>query len=158
MTVDAWRRRRADAMRDTASRRATQVVPKPKAPAVPALTQVEPTPLTATAARDTYLAHRGRCAACTGRTHCADGGGLAVTFVRLLHAAPKHTRNRRLLEEVMADLEHAAARQFPRRRAAEWVAVLPAVQATDTRRRLRPAGTTPACGHEVPTESLRISV
>ncbi|MGW0665326.1 hypothetical protein [Streptodolium elevatio] len=49
-------------------------------------------------------------------------------------------------------------RQIPGQRAAEWAAVLPAVQAADDQRAFRPVGATPACGPEVPTESLRISV
>ncbi|RKE02950.1 hypothetical protein [Streptomyces sp. TLI_171] len=154
LTIAQWQERLADAAQETASRRSTTVLKKVKAPIAPAITQLDPAPATADTARRTYEMHRSRCAACTGRAHCQDGGRLANAYLRLLKAEPQHRRNRALYEELTAAAEQVRARQLPRQRRAQWAKAEPAVAAMDRARRESLADAiAPIRAAGIPTES-----
>ncbi|MCP2314037.1 hypothetical protein [Kitasatospora paracochleata] len=153
LSVDAWQQKRADANKEAASRRPTTVLKKVKAPAAPAITQLDPAPATADSARKTYETHRARCAACTGRKHCQDGEHLAADYLRLLRREPERRRIRALYEEVQAAGERARARQLPTRRAKEWANVEKAVANADAARKKELIGArSPILGADVPTD------
>jgi hypothetical protein len=153
-----WGCQIAEADATVAGRRATRVNRKPKVPVAPAVSMLEPAPLTAETVRQTYIAHRKRCAMCAGRAQCTDGDRLAVTYLRLLSQEPKRRRNRELFTQVQREIERKSARQFPRRRAAEWAAVIPAVKRADDQRARLPEGDAPTPGPSVPEQTLRVTV
>lgn len=153
-----WQRGLAEAVHETSARRATTVVPRPKAAPAPAVSQIQTPVLNFEAVRGAHLAHRARCAACQGRNYCTDGLRLADLYVRLLRQDPERSRRRELLAEVTAEQEQQTARQFPRARAREWKRVDLAVQRTDTARELRPAGAERDNHTKVPQEPPRIAV
>ncbi|MEU7031419.1 hypothetical protein AB0A60_32585 [Streptomyces sp. NPDC046275] len=155
--VGAWRTQLVEAAPTVASRRATKVLPKPKTSTASAPSQLRPAPLSAESVRVVFARHRQACAACgaevTGRDRqlqlCPDGERLAVTYLRLLRQEPRRKAQRDFFarERRRFDRQYAARGK----RAAEWAAVLPAVQAADTRRAEVPAGEGPAEARDVPT-------
>lgn len=156
LTIAAWWQRLADAERDAASRRSSRVLREPETPPAPPVTRLDPAPPTADTARQAYIAHREHCTKCTGfAQHCKDGERLGAHFLRLLRREPRQRRNRALLAQLQYEIERSRARQFPRQRAAEWAAVLPAVKRADAKRALHPAGDAPTKGPDVPLEPLR---
>ncbi|MEU8136500.1 hypothetical protein [Streptodolium elevatio] len=157
LTIERWQRSLAEAARETSARRATAVVPRPKAAPAPAASQIQAPLLKLAPARDAHLAHRARCAACQGRTYCTDGLRLADLYVRLLRQDPERSRRCELLAEVTADQEQRTARQFPRARAEEWADVLAAFKAVEDVRDTLLADTS-SDGTNVPHEPLRIAV
>lgn len=150
-TVAEWMQRWNDAAAATASRRSAVVISKPVTPTLPPVSEILPARPSAETARDACLAHRKRCAACTGRDFCTDGRRLADTFVRLLGEEPERQHNREVLEEFRQEVNRLQARQFPRRRANEWRRVARSVTRADTGRTQFPAGDAPT-EWDVPTE------
>lgn len=128
LTVDQWRQRRADAIADTASRRATRVLPKPKTTATPAATQIKPVPLSAQAVHQMFRLHQAQCAACKGEATdrngellpCPDGERLAVTLLRLARQEPKRAKIRAFFAREREQFDRRYAAQTSERRAAEW--------------------------------------
>ncbi|MGP4004001.1 hypothetical protein [Streptomyces sp. 8N706] len=128
LTVDEWHQRRADAIADTASRRATRVLPKPKTTATPAATQIKPVPLSAEAVRRIFRLHQAQCSACTGEATnrngellpCPDGERLALTFLRLVRQEPKRAKVREFFARERARFDRQHVVQTLEQRAAEW--------------------------------------
>ncbi|MGC5236303.1 hypothetical protein [Streptomyces albogriseolus] len=159
--VDAWRTTLIEAVPTTASRRATKVLPKPKTKPAPAASQIKPAPLSAEQTRQAFRKHQQQCPACKGEATgrdgqplpCHDGERLAVTFLRLLRQEPKRQAVRDFFarERRRFDRQYAAAAK----RTGRWAAVLPAVQAADTRRAQLPVGDAPLEAPPVPVETLR---
>lgn len=119
VSVEDWEARLGDGVRDAGTRRAARQFYKPlPAPAAPVhrINRFRPSAESALAA---YRAHRKQCEACTGPGGCVTGAGLATDYARL----QRQERAGRL-----------QAQQMPKRRAAEWAAVTPAVQAAAIRR------------------------
>ncbi|MFI6587510.1 hypothetical protein [Embleya sp. NPDC050493] len=157
LTAAAWRLRLAEAIPSAGSRRSTKVLPKPVVPTAPAVMHVLPVP-SVEKARSTYEAHRWRCAACTGTAHCIDGARLAALTARLRHEEPQRKQVREKTAKQDAEFAKHQARMFPERRAAEWAAVLPAVDRVDKEQaRLHnlAKAQAPTAGLEVPRETLR---
>ncbi|MFD5342204.1 hypothetical protein ACFWJY_00155 [Streptomyces anulatus] len=162
--VEAWQEQlaeRTEVSSTVASRRATKVLPKPKAHPAPAASQLTPVPLSAEQVRKAFRRHQERCLACKGEATdragqtlpCRDGERLAVTFLRLVRQEPKRLAIREFFarERRRFDREYAVA--APKREAG-WAAVLPAVQTADQSRRTVPQGAWPAEGPEVPLDHL----
>ncbi|MCX4970813.1 hypothetical protein OHA98_39930 [Streptomyces sp. NBC_00654] len=162
--VAIWRSElaeRTEVSSTVASRRATKVLPKPKAHPAPAASQLRPVPLSAEQVRVMFRRHHERCLACRGEATdragqtlpCRDGERLAVTFLRLVRQEPKRLAVREVFarERRRFDREYAGA--APKREAG-WAAVLPAVQNADQSRRAVPQGAQPAEGPGVPLDHL----
>ncbi|MFI2318409.1 hypothetical protein AMK17_37800 [Streptomyces sp. CB00072] len=162
--VEAWQEQlveRTEVSSTVASRRATKVLPKPKAHPAPAASQLTPVPLSAEQVRKAFRRHQERCLACKGEATdragqtlpCRDGERLAVTFLRLVRQEPKRLAIREFFarERRRFDREYAVA--APKREAG-WAAVLPAVQTADQSRRTVPQGAQPAEGPEVPLDHM----
>jgi hypothetical protein len=94
LTIPEWHQLLADAIKETASRRATNVLRKPKTAVAPAATQIKPVPLRPETARVAYRAHFKQCPTCTGRVRCAEGERLAETYVRLERQEPRRQQIR----------------------------------------------------------------
>jgi hypothetical protein len=124
ISLETWRRRRAEGTAETSSRRSTRVLRKPKVPAATPIHRIQKqSPKLIEAA-----SHRKTCLACTETTWCAKGKKLAdvAREAERRDAAVEQMRTRRIRE------------QHP----AEWAKYLPAVEATNTRRRAVPEGNT----------------
>jgi hypothetical protein len=156
--VRSWQARQDRLLRDAMPaeiRRPARQFHRPlSGPATP-VHQVE-APLTLEMARQSYLAHRAGCTACTGGRHCHDGERLARRFVGALRQEPQRRRARRLLEDITRETERRQARRLPRRRARQWDEVLPAVQHADGQREAATVGAVSDYrGPEVPLEPIR---
>ncbi|MEU5824901.1 hypothetical protein [Streptomyces sp. NPDC047803] len=162
--LDIWRERlveRTAVSASVASRRATKVLPKPKARPVPAASQFKPAPLSAEQVRRTFRQHQKQCLACqgvakdrTGQTlPCPDGERLAATFLRLFRQEPKRQVVREFFARERRRLDREYAQATPKRDAA-WAAVLPAVQTADQLRRTVPQGVRLTEGPEVPLDRM----
>ncbi len=160
--VAEWQQTMAEASASVASRRATKVLPKPKTTQAPAASQTRSPAISAEAIRQTFRQHQKQCAACNGEAttrggeplSCRDGERLAATFLRLLRQEPK----RRAVREFFAQERRRFDRRYiaaaPAKRASEWAAVLPAVQAMDTQRVQLPVGDAANDGASVPQTTL----
>ncbi|MCA1221406.1 hypothetical protein [Streptomyces sp. 8L] len=165
VTSEQWGERLLEAETTASARRSTMVLPKVKAAPAPAVSQLVPAPLSAETIRRALRGHIQQCRACKGKATsrvgeplpCRDGERLAVTFLRLLRQEPKRRAVRDLFarERRRFDRQYAAA--APARRAFEWGAVLPAVQAVDSERAQLPTGDTPTEAPSVPLDTLRPS-
>ncbi|MFJ8855666.1 hypothetical protein [Streptomyces sp. NPDC102437] len=163
--IDTWRAElaeRTQASATVASRRPTKVLPKPKAHAAPAASQLKPAPLSAEQVRRVFRQHQEQCLACRGEAKnqngqtlpCPDGERLAVTVLRLFRQEPKRQALREFFarERRRFDREYAGA--APKREAG-WAAVLPAVQNADQLRRAVPQDARPTEGRpEIPLDHL----
>ncbi|MFF4902865.1 hypothetical protein [Streptomyces sp. NPDC001068] len=157
ITVEDWHTVLIEARPTTASRRATKVLPKPKATPTPAASQLTPTPLSADTIRRAFRRHQEQCRACkaeiTGRDGlplpCRDGERLAVTFLRLLRQEPRRRAIREFFAQERRRLDRHYAAAAPTR-ATQWSAVLPKVTDADTRRAQLPAGDAPTESPAVP--------
>ncbi|MGG7572502.1 hypothetical protein [Streptomyces sirii] len=117
VTVEDWRQHLDGAFRDADCRRSRRQFYKPMpGPATPIHRIGRPSADSALAA---YRAHRKQCDACTSRGGCVTGTGLVIDYTELQR------------QERAAQLQ---AKPMPKRRAAEWAAVTPAVKATAIRR------------------------
>ncbi|MER6466435.1 hypothetical protein ABT278_39040 [Streptomyces sp. NPDC001228] len=162
ITVEDWRRVLVEARPTIASRRATKVLPKPKATAALATSQISPTPLSADAVRRTFRQHQQQCRACAGEITgrdglplpCRDGERLAVTFLRLLRQEPRRRAVREFFAQERRRLDRQYAVAAPAR-ATQWSAVLPKVTDADARRAHLPAGDAPTESPAVPLTTLR---
>ncbi|MEV6133208.1 hypothetical protein AB0M05_41520 [Streptomyces violaceusniger] len=130
ITPDKWRARyerlsdrRQNQGMNPGSRHATRVKRMSSMPAPPA-SKVIPSLPTPKTAFETYRDHRNSCSACTGRTHCPDGARLGYAYVRQLRNEPKNQQIRQGMERLRQQAERHLAEHLPRRRAAEWAAVL----------------------------------
>ncbi|MGP3637231.1 hypothetical protein ACTU45_28460 [Streptomyces sp. 24-1644] len=132
--IDTWRAElaeRTEASATVASRRPTKVLPKPKATAAPAASQLKPVPLSAEQVRRVFRQHQEQCLACRGEATdragqtlpCRDGERLVATFLRLFRQEPKRQAVREFFarERRRFDREYAGAAP---KREAEWAAVL----------------------------------
>ena len=130
LTIPEWHQLLADAIKETASRRPTTVLRKPKTPPAPPVSTMTPAPLTAEAARVTFRQHQERCAACAGtatsrngeQLPCPDGERLAVTFLRLMRQEPRRAKVREFFarERARFDRQHAAS--ACKTKEAQWAA------------------------------------
>ena len=120
LTIPEWRHRLGDAIADTASRRATTVLRKPKTPPAPAASQITPVPLSAEAARKAYRGHLQRCTTCEGRTRCTDGQRLAEIYARLERQEPRRKQVRDAFARERARFDRRYAALAAEGRAAEW--------------------------------------
>lgn len=120
----------------------------------PPVSKVTPAPPTPQSTLETYETHRRRCTACTGRNHCTDGARLARAYVKALQDEPMAIQDRRIREQFSEWAEQQLALERPAKRAAEWAAVLPAVQHADAQRTQVPAGDAPTEGPSVPLTTL----
>jgi hypothetical protein len=146
---DRLANRRQNQAMDAGARHTTRVKRMGSAVAPP-VSKVTPAPLTAAAALKAYRAHCEGCAACPGRAGCTDGARLAALYTRLQRQEPKRRQVREGMEELRQQAERYLAEQLPRRRKAEWAAVIPDVQAADKQRAQLPDGDTPAEGPGLP--------
>lgn len=161
IAVDDWRMTLIEARPTTASRRATKVLPKPKATPVPAASQLKPAPLKAETVRQAFRQHQQQCRACkgeiTGRDGlplpCRDGERLAVTFLRLLRQEPRRRAVRDFFAQERRRFDRKYAAAAPTR-AAQWDAVRPQVADADTRRTQLPTGDAPKESPAVPLTTL----
>lgn len=157
--VRRWQARQDRLLRDampSENRRAARQHYKPR-PAPPTPVHKIVAPATLETARQTYLAHRRGCAACTGSKHCHDGDLLARRYVNALQLEPA----RQLAHELL-DLEERAN---SRRRAATWpddrrkqwhtYGGEPTETANNQTRSRDPQSVSDYCGPHVPTEPLR---
>jgi hypothetical protein len=159
--VKKWQSNQDRLLRDAMpsdNRRAARQFYKPlPAPAAP-VHRITAT-LTVDTARQTYLAHRARCAACTGRELCADGERLALVYVRLLHQEPKRRQVQARLDREQRQFDRRQAEQWPARRAQQWAAA-GGTDAEGANNQCRPSakGTVSEFrGPDVPLEPLRIT-
>ncbi|MFI1652120.1 hypothetical protein ACH4XT_35045 [Streptomyces avidinii] len=155
LTIAQWTERTTDANTDAGARRTTKVLRKPKTPPAPPVSRMVSAQLNTESARQTYTAHRSRCSACTGRAHCTDGERLGAIFVRLTRQEPRRRQDEELLEKRAAEAEGRRIRQLPRKRAAEWAAVIQQVRRADAQREQRPAGDSPTDGPSVQVQRVR---
>ncbi|MGW2689605.1 hypothetical protein ACWC6I_41430 [Streptomyces sp. NPDC001414] len=161
ITVEDWRTTLVEARPTTASRRATKVLPKPKTAAVPAASQLTPTPLSAETVRHAFRRHQQQCRACNGEVAgrdgmplpCRDGERLAITFLRLLRQEPRRRAVRDFFAQERRQFDRQYAAATPTR-TAQWSAVLPQVAAADTRRAQLPEGDAPTESPAVPLTTL----
>ncbi|MFF7250005.1 hypothetical protein ACFZBU_39655 [Embleya sp. NPDC008237] len=156
LTIAEWEQNRIDAVKATASRRATHVMPKPIVQVPPPVSEMRPGRHTPEAAKRKYIAHRDRCVVCTDLApHCPTGRELARIHTSLLRAEPALRRGGEILEEFRREVEARRARQVPRQRAAAWPRAARAAEKVDKQRSRVPRGDTPTTW-DVPTESFRI--
>lgn len=139
--IACWWEHLEDGVAETTGRQPTRVLPKPQAPAAPAVSQIQVPPQTdATAVLGAYRMHLNACRAggaadrCCGTHRCAEGARLAALYTQLNRTQPYRDRERQRDARIDALLERHRAAAKPRRRAAEWTAVLPAVQQADAQR------------------------
>ncbi|MFF0094639.1 hypothetical protein ACFYSF_32435 [Streptomyces canus] len=121
----------------------TNVVAPPASKVIPVL----PTP---EKAFETYKAHCRGCAACNGSQYCADGERLSLFLRRLQRQEPKRRQVREGMEELRQLAQRHLAERLPRRRNAEWAAVIDAVKDADAQRAQLPDGDTPTEGPCLP--------
>ncbi|OKI31558.1 hypothetical protein A6A28_36050 [Streptomyces sp. CB03578] len=146
--ADALRTQLIEGTPTAASRRATKVLPKPKAQPAPAASQVKPAPLSVEQVRRAFRQHQQQCLACKGEAKnrdgqtlpCPDGERLAVTYLRLLRQEPKRQAVREFFARERRRFDRQYAKAAPAKRASEWAAVLPKVKEADTRRSQLPVG------------------
>jgi hypothetical protein len=120
-TIPQWQQHLADAIKETSSRRATNVLRKPKAAVAPAVTQITPRPLTPEAARAAYRTHVKQCQArCASPARCTERTRLAETVARLTRQEPRRQQVRAILARERARFDQAYAAQAAKERAAEW--------------------------------------
>ncbi|MER5570508.1 hypothetical protein ABT083_30615 [Streptomyces goshikiensis] len=156
--ADALRTQLIEGAPTAASRRATKVLPKPKAKPAPAASQVKPARLSAEQVRRAFRQHQQQCLACKGEAKnrdgqllpCPDGERLAVTFLRLLRQEPKRQAVREFFARERRRFDRQYAKAAPAKRASEWAAVLPKVKEADTRRSQLPVGAKPSEARSVP--------
>lgn len=141
--------RRQNQAMDAGARHTTRVKRMGSAVAPP-VSKVIPAPLTAAAALKAYRAHCEECAACPGRAGCTDGARLAALYARLQRQEPKRLKVRAGMGELRQQAERHLTEQLPRRRKAEWAAVIADVQAADAQRAQLPDGDAPAEGPGLP--------
>ncbi|MEY9997455.1 hypothetical protein ABIE67_009574 [Streptomyces sp. V4I8] len=146
---DRLANRRQNQAMDAGARHTTRVKRMGSAVAPP-VSKVIPSPLTAAVALKAYRAHCEECAACPGRAGCTDGARLAALYTRLQRQEPKRQRTREGMEQLREQAERHLTEQLPRRRMAEWAAVIPDVQAADKQRAQLPDGDAPAEGPGLP--------
>lgn len=120
MTIPQWRQALADAIKDTASRRATNVLRKPKVLPAPAVMQITPVPPGPETARTTYRSHVKACSACTGRIRCAEGRHLADVYTRLARHEPRRQQVREAYSRERARFDRIYAAEAVMSRATEW--------------------------------------
>ncbi|HET6354862.1 hypothetical protein [Streptomyces sp.] len=173
LTIPEWHHLLADAIKETSSRRATNVLRKPQTAVAPAATQIKPVPLSADAAHKAYRTHLKQCLTCTGRTRCMDGKRLAATYARLERQQPKRDRVRAVLARERVRFDRRYAAEAAQKVAAELTKQQEAT--TDAKKLTKRSGTsveeannrcrpTPKDvlsefrGAEVPLEPLRITV
>ncbi|WP_331735201.1 hypothetical protein OG590_39985 (plasmid) [Streptomyces goshikiensis] len=155
---DTWSLKSAETTSAVAFRRATKVLPKPKAGSVPATSQLKPVPLSAEQISRAFRQHQQQCLACKGEAKdrdgqtlpCPDGERLAATVLRLLRQEPKRQAVREFVARERRRFDRQYAVAAPAKRASEWAAVLPTVQDTDTRRSQLPVGDRPTDARSVP--------
>lgn len=120
--VKRWQARQDRLLRDAMpceSRHAEREFSKPQpTPGAPVHRIV--VPFSVDSARQRYLAHRSRCAACIGRELCVDGERLAVVYVRFLRQEPRRAQVRAAFVRERARFDRRYAAQLPKVRAAEW--------------------------------------
>ncbi|MGE7437024.1 hypothetical protein [Kitasatospora sp. NPDC001175] len=139
LTIAEWQDRWADAAKETTSRRPTTVLKKVKAPQPVALHQLNPAPPTANSARAKYETHRSRCAGCTGREYCTDGGRLFATYLQLLGQEPERRAAQAHTEQEQRLAERQQAKQQLQRRKKQWGERVPAAHFNDMVRRVEVA-------------------
>lgn len=130
ITIEEWVERLLAAESTATHRRATTVRRKPKRPVAPAVSRMLPVVYGATAARETFHAHRERCSACRGEAlngdglqlDCADGRRLAAAYVRLLRNEPARAEARAAVARERARFDCSYTRQAARKNAASWAA------------------------------------
>lgn len=120
MTIPQWRQALADAVKDTSSRRATNVLRKPKTAQTPAVMQITPVPPGPETAHTAYRGHVKACPACTGRIRCAEGQHLADVYTRLTRHEPRRLQIRAAFARERARFDRIYSEQSAKSRAAEW--------------------------------------
>lgn len=144
--IAAWQRQQDRILRAcedaplAESRRSTRQHHKPR-PHSPAVTQIQVPPPDANDTLDTYRQHVKTCRAsttpgrCSGSHRCTEGARLAALYEQLNpRMQPYRDRQRQQDARVDALLERHRAATAPRRRVAQWAAVLPAVRQADAQR------------------------
>lgn len=116
ISLETWRRRRAEGTAETASRRSTRVLRKPKVPAATPVHRIEKQSPKLIAAST----HRKTCKACTETTWCAEGQKVAAVAIEA--------------ERRNSAVEQSAARRAREQRPQEWATYLPAVRLADLSR------------------------
>ncbi|WP_330481396.1 hypothetical protein [Streptomyces sp. NBC_00724] len=172
LTIPQWHQQLADAIKETSSRRATNVLRKPKVAVAPAVTQITPRPLSPEAARAAYQTHITQCRTCTARARCTERARLAETVARLIRQEPRRQQIRAFLARERARFDQAYAAQAAKDRAAGWAkqaetkvlrSALAKKAGTSTEElnntcRIRPANTVSEFrGPALSTEPLRIT-
>jgi hypothetical protein len=128
VSVEKWRRYRAEGAAETDGRRSTRVLRKPKVPVVaPVHRLIAPRP-TLASVRAACLTHREHCTACTNGVWCTDGRRLGSAYVDLLNQEPERSEKIARLERQEEELHEQVARQARERRPQEWAQVMPAVE------------------------------
>jgi len=157
--VKRWQARQDRLLRDAMpaeTRRAARQFYKPlPAPAAPAY-RINAT-VTVDTTRQSYLAHRGQCTACTGRKHCTDGERLAGFYVQRLLQEPQRRRVQERLDRERQQFERRQAELRPSRRAQQWAAVESAVGRADDQRKPVAGALSEFRGTDVPVEPIRIT-
>ncbi|MFD5898616.1 hypothetical protein [Streptomyces sp. NPDC060366] len=120
LTIAEWRHLLADAIKETSSRRATNVLRKPKVALVPAVMQIVPVSPGPETARTTYRSHVKACPACSGRIRCAEGRHLADIYTSLTRHEPRRQQIRAAIARERARFDRIYAAQAVTSRAAEW--------------------------------------
>lgn len=120
LTIAEWRHLLADAIKETSSRRATNVLRKPKIAPAPAIMQIVPVPPGPESARTTYRSHVKACPACTGRIRCPEGRHLADIYTRLTRHEPRRQQIRAAFARERARFDRGYAAQSMKGRATEW--------------------------------------
>jgi hypothetical protein len=120
LTIPEWHQLLADAIKETASRRTTNVLRKPKTPPAPAASQIKPLPLNPETARIAYRTHFKLCRTCTGRARCPEGERLAVTYGRLERQEPRRQQIREFFARERSRIDRQHAAQMSKQRAADW--------------------------------------
>ncbi|MEU4490077.1 hypothetical protein AB0H94_35270 [Streptomyces purpurascens] len=148
-TIAEWHQLLADAIKETSSRRPTNVLRKPKAAPAPAIAHIAAPDLDANGALRLFRAHCEQCEVCqeSGHAHCAEGSPLARLYLYKLHNAPG--RVVALHEEEPGD-----GRAPWLLREMKWASTESAVRETDIRRAQLPAGDAPLASPPVPLKTL----
>lgn len=142
ITVGQWWTSLTEADRETASRRATQVVRKPIAAPAPPVGEMLPGWHKLDPARRAYTTHRQHCPSCT-TTPCPTAQRLARTHAHLLREEPRRRNGQAILEALRQEVEDRQTRELPRRRAREWARVSRSVTRADEQRTQLPPGDAP---------------
>lgn len=166
LTIPEWHQLLADAIKESASRRATRVLRKPKTPPAPAVGKIVAPAPSADAARRLYEMHRKACAGCTPRSTCSTGRQLLATYAGLLQEEPQRRTVREAFarERARFDRQYAAAAResnsamwagaelAPRNETAKRSGTA-VEEANNTRRTIRPGAVSELRGADVPLTS-----